>query len=345
MNRRNFKTFAVLVFAGWVTSQLVSAQSAPSPALTITEDPVKETNPQPPDPQLKLNPLLALRKFEPTPDEEYRLGKGDEILVDFSGRPDLLAKIVIGPDGRISLPLAGEIMLNGLTRSEAARTLESALNPYYANLSVQVTVTRYVANRVLLLGAVDHPGLLTFEGTPTLLEAITRGGLPLTGPDKLPQIPERCAIYRGSDQVMWVDLKALIESGNPLADLRLRRDDVIYLPNMAERFVSVLGEVQHAGAIQLTSHSTVPSILAMAGGATEKAGSNPHIQIVDPVTGTSRVVTMKDLLNPAKSLEITLHPGEIIYVAQSGVYRATYFLERLSPLTQLATMAIIDGRL
>jgi polysaccharide export outer membrane protein len=144
---------------------------------------------------------------------------------------------------------------------------------------------------------------------------------------------------------MWIDLKSLIESGDPLADLRLRRDDVIYVPNMAERFVSVLGEVQHAGAIPLTNNSTLPSVLAMAGGTTERAGSNPHVQVVDPVTGTSRIVSMKELINPAKSLEITLHPGKIIYVPQSGVYRATYLLEHLSPLLSLATMAVVDGNL
>ena len=94
----------------------------------------------------------------------------------------------------------------------------------------------------LLLGAVDHPGLMLFDGTPTLLEALTRGGLE-TGPGKIGKIPERCAIYRGRDEVVWIQLKELIDSGNALADLRLRRDDVIYVPNMAERFVSVLGEV------------------------------------------------------------------------------------------------------
>ncbi|HEY1987259.1 MAG TPA: polysaccharide biosynthesis/export family protein [Terracidiphilus sp.] len=343
MNWRNFKTVVVLLFAGLVPPHIAPAQTAP--ASTIAEDRAHDPISQPPDPQLKPNPLIALRRFEPDVDEEYRLGRGDEINLDFSGRPEMQAKIIIGPDGRITLPLAGEIKMSGLTRSEGAQAVESALSPFYANLAIQITVTRYVANRILLLGAVEHPGALTFEGTPTLLEAITRGGLPLTGPNKLPQIPDRCGIYRGSDQVMWVDLKTLIESGNPLADLRLRRDDVIYVPNMAERFVSVLGEVQHAGAIPLTTNSTLPGVIAMAGGTTERAGNNPHVQVVDPAAGTSRVVSMKELLNPAKSLEITLRPGEIIYVPQSGVYRATYLLERLSPLMSLATMAIVDGRL
>jgi polysaccharide export outer membrane protein len=286
---------------------------------------------EPPDPILKANPLETLRNFEPSADEEYRLGKGDEVTVDFAGRPELTAKLVVGPDGRITMPLAGDVMLAGRTRQEAAKDIETALSSYYTNLSAQVTVTKYTANKVLVLGAVEKPGVVTFDGTPTLLEALSRAGLE-TGPNKAAQIPERCAIYRGKDEVVWVDLKTLIDSGNPLADLRLRRDDVVYVPNGGERFVSVLGQVQHPGAVLLTGTSTLASVLAGAGGFTEAAGNKPHIQIVDPATGTSRIVSFNDLLNPAKALEITPKPGEIIFVPQTGFYRATYFVERLSPV-------------
>jgi polysaccharide export outer membrane protein len=306
------------------------------------------TSGSPQQPSLKPNPLETLRNFEPADDEEYRLGKGDEITVDFAGRPEMLAKLIVGPDGRITLPLAGDVMLFGLTRSEAAKAIEAALASYYTNLAVQVTVTKYTANRVLLLGAVDHPGTFTFDGTPTLLEVLARGGVE-AGPNKsgqtpeVNQVPERCAIYRGSDQVVWVELRAMMEAGNALADLRLRRDDVVYVPSITERFVSVLGEVQHPGAIPLAYNSTLASILAQAGGITDHAGNNPHVQVVDPASGSSRVVSLKDLLNPAKSLEVTLKPGEIIFVPKSGLYRGTYVLERLSPLVTVATMAFYAG--
>jgi polysaccharide export outer membrane protein len=300
----------------------------------------QDTKAQPDSPALNPNPPEALRSFQPPEDEEYRLGKGDEITVDFAGRPDLAAKLIVGPDGRITLPLAGDVMLDGLTRSQAARAIDSALSGYYSNLASQVTVTKYTSNKILLLGAVDKPGVLAFDGTPTLLEALTRGGLE-TDANKSSQIPERCAIYRGRDQVVWVQLKALIDSGNGLADLRLRRDDVIYVPNGAERFVSVIGEVQKSGAVPLTSTSTLASLLAEAGGFTGNAGNKPHIQIVDPATGYSRIISFNDILNPAKSLEITPRPGEIIFVPQSGLYRATYVLERFSPLISAGTFAAI----
>lgn len=319
------------------------------PAVSTPAQSAAQTQPPPDvqrqDPQLKPNPIDALRKFEPAADEEYRLGRGDEITIDYSGRPELQAKLVVGPDGRITLPLAGEVMVANLTREDAASKIDQALAPYYSNLSAMVTVTKYTANRVMVLGAVDHPGPMTFDGNPTLLEAITRGGLPTVGPEKRPQIPDRCAIYRGSDQVMWVQLRALVDSGNPLADLRLRRDDVVYVPDPSERFVSVLGEVNHPGAVPLLSNSTLPKVLADAGGITEKAGGKPRIEIIDPSTGTRRTVQFNELLNPTKSLEVTLKPGEIIFIPQSGFYRATWYLERLNPFAELATLAAVNGAL
>ncbi|HTX74670.1 MAG TPA: polysaccharide biosynthesis/export family protein [Terracidiphilus sp.] len=340
MNRLPWNSLVSLLLAGAVG--VCAAQSAPAPAAS---SPVAAQAQQPPDPQLKPNPLEALRKFEPAADEEYRLGRGDQITVDFTGRPELQAKLVIGPDGRITLPLAGEVMVANLTREEAARKIEQSLTPYYTNLSAMVTVTQYTANRVLVLGAVDHPGPITFDGNPTLLEAITRGGLPTVGPDKRPQLPDRCTIYRGSDQVMTVQLRALVDSGSPLADLRLRRDDVVYVPDPMERFVSVLGEVNHPGAVPLLSNSTLPKVLADAGGITDKAGSKPKVVIVDPSAGTKRTIDFQDLLNPAHSLEVTLKPGDIIYVPQSGFYRFSYYMQSLNPFAELATLAAVNGAL
>ena len=319
MRKRNRMARAAVLLAGVVAATMIPARA------------------QVAEPQLKANPLDTLRRFEPAADEEYRLGKGDEISVDFPGRADLSAKLVVGPDGRITLPLAGDVVMAGRTRGEAAKAIDDALANYYTNLAAQVTVTKYTSNKVLVLGAVEKPGEITFDGTPTLLEALSRGGLE-TGPNKAARIPERCAIYRGQNEVVWVDLKKLIDSGNAMADLRLRRDDVVYVPNGGERFVSVLGQVQHAGAIELTSTSTLASVLAEAGGFTEPAGNKPHIQIVDPETGTSQIVSMKDVLNPEKSLEITLKPGEIIFVPHSGLYRATYAVERLSPVITAAAL-------
>ena len=60
-------------------------------------------------PQLKISPMKTLQNFEPAENEEYELGPGDEISLDFPGRPELSGKRVVGPDGRITLSLVGAL--------------------------------------------------------------------------------------------------------------------------------------------------------------------------------------------------------------------------------------------
>ena len=305
---------------------------------------------QPDAAQLQTNPLTALRAFEGPANQAYTLGSGDEISIDFPGRPEMSVKRVVGPDGRITLPPAGSIAVADKTREEAANAITTAFSPYYKSLSVSVGVDRYTSNRVLLLGAVEHPGLVTFDASPTLLEALTMGGgiskssqatttLASTG-SMASAIPERCAIYRGSDQVLWVDLKGLIDSGSALADLRLKRGDIVYVPSAAERYVSVLGQVNHPGALQLDNNTTLQKLLAEAGGLAVTAGQNPTIQIVSPATGKNRSIPFNTLLQSNAS-DLTLRSGDIVFVAESGFNKFAYVVEKLSPLVNLFTTAAL----
>jgi len=309
-------------------------------------------------PALKPNPLTALREFEAPANQDYTLGRGDEISIDFSGRPEMSAKRVIGPDGRVTLPPAGSIAIADKTREEAASVIAAALKPYYTELSVTVGVDKYTSNRVLLLGAVEHPGMVAFDAPPTLLEVLTLGGgiskssqtntiQGANGSEALARVsaavPERCAIYRGSEQVMWVDVKGLIDSGNALADLRLKRGDIVYVPSPAERYVSVLGQVGHPGALQLDNNTTLQKLLAEAGGLTIQAGQNPNIEVISASTGTSRVISFKSLLQPG-SIDLTLKSGDVIFVTESGFNKFSYVLEKISPLISMFTTAAILNR-
>jgi polysaccharide export outer membrane protein len=140
---------------------------------------VTPTASEPANPTLKVSPEKALLAFEPPVNEEYTLGAGDDISIDFAGRPELsvASKQTVGPDGRITLPLAGPIHIADLTREQASKAVTDALAAYYTNLSVTVRVDKYSSNRVRVVGYVQHPGEVTFEGTPTLLDAIGKAGL------------------------------------------------------------------------------------------------------------------------------------------------------------------------
>ena len=293
-------------------------------------------------PQLKLSPEKQLQNFEPAIDEEYTLGAGDDISLDFPGRSELSRKYIIGPDGRITLPLAGPLTVANLTRAQAAKAIVDALSADYNNLSVTVNVDKYGSNRVTVLGNVKNPGVFYFDNTPTLLDAVSRGGLQST-PSNKDGLPDRVMIYRGNDQVMEVDLRGLLRSGNAMADVRLRRNDIVFIPSQADQFVTVLGEVKSPGAIPLTPESTLPSVLAQAGGLGEGAGSSPNITIIQKSANTSRVIPWKQLMTPTGIAELRLQPGDVIVVPRTGFYKLTYFMQRLSPVTSLLTIATLAG--
>jgi polysaccharide biosynthesis/export protein len=298
------------------------------------------------DPQLKISPMKALQNFEPPVSEEYSLGPGDEISLEFTGHPELGGKKVVGPDGRITLSLVGSIDVADKNRNEVAKVIVNSLSPYYKDLTVTVNVDKYGSNRIIILGSVQHPGVLYFDSTPTLLDVIARAGLLAnagTGTSNVSAvrdgIPERCAIYRGNDQVVWVNLRELLQGGNSMADLRLRRNDIVFVPAQQEVFVSVMGSVMHAGAIPLTPDSTLASVLAQAGGLAEGAGRN--IQVIQPSTGRISTIPFKTLLTLTGTNEVKLHAGDVVFVPQSGFYKSTYVIQRLSAVASLGAIVAV----
>lgn len=322
------RTACIGLAIGLSTLQLVAQQgAAAAPAADQTPD----------TPQLKLSPEKQLQNFEPAVDEEYALGAGDEISLDFPGRPELSRKYIVGPDGRITLPIAGPMMVANLTRSAAAKAIVDALSSDYTNLTVTVSIDKYGSNRVTVLGNVSHPGVFYFDNTPTLLDAVSRGGLQST-PFNKDGLPDRCMIYRGNDQVLEVDLRGLLRSGSAMADIRLRRNDIVFIPSQADQFVTVLGEVKNPGAIPLTPESTLPSILAQAGGLGDGAGGSPNITIIQKSASTTRVIPWKQLMTPTGVAELKLKPGDVIFVPRSGLYKVSVFMQRISPMTSMLSL-------
>jgi polysaccharide export outer membrane protein len=300
--------------------------------------------------ELKKNPIEILKEIEPAKDAPYQLGRGDAITVEVIGRPELTSKEVVGPDGEITIPGVGSIKVVDKTRDEAAAAIQAKLSADYKEVSVSVGVDIYGSNRVTLLGAVANPGVMTFVGTPLLLEVISRGGLlaqTTSGSTATLGLavgtsayPDECVIMR-EGMTVTVELKALLEEDNSLADYRLKRDDIIYVPG-SSKYVSIMGQVVQPGTKRLDSKSTLPQLLAQAGGPTDRAGHYPMIQIIhrgdDKTPGKIQYVSYKDVLQP-KPLDITLHSGDIIYVPESGLSRMGYTLQQIAPLVNLFGIA------
>jgi polysaccharide export outer membrane protein len=328
----------------------------PAQQPTVAQTPAPDATPAPQntpaEPTLTLRDDKALESFEPGLNEEYTLGPGDEISLEFPGRPELTSagKQTIGPDGRITLPLSGAIHVADLTREGAAKAIVASLATYYNDLTATVRVDKYSSNRVRVMGYVQHPGEILFESTPSLLDAIGRAGLiaPQVTTGGVASnvgsgIPETCTIYRSNNTAVTVNLRELLLSGNNLADMRLRRNDVIYVPQPKENFVSVLGEVGKPGTVPLTPESTLTSVLSQAGCCGEGGGFNPEIHIIQPSTGKVIKVSYNKVMTLAGQKEFTLHSGDVIIVPKTGLFKATWILQRISPVATMVSLAALVG--
>jgi polysaccharide export outer membrane protein len=276
-----------------------------------------------------------LSEFDAGNEEDYLIGPGDELTVQIWDHEELSGKHIVGPDGRITLPQAGSIQVSGLTRETTANHVKDALSEYYLDIDVTVRVDRYTSHRVMVLGRVTNPGVLSFDTPPSLLEVITRAGaLPVGahGAEKTALV--RCAVFRGRDKVVWIDLKGLLGGTNLGLNIRLKRNDIVYLPDSDDQLVYVLGEVKTPGAYRLTPTMSLLDALSQAGGPTKDAATG-KLQIVRQGQQLDKEFAFDDLINSKSKLNFSLNEGDILYVPKRGLAKAGYVMERISPLASI----------
>jgi len=287
---------------------------------------------------LQITPLDIIREFEAPEEKIYHFGEGDEIAVDVWGRGELSGKHTIGPDGYITLPLLGNIHLAGLSREEAPRMIEKLYSRYYDTVSVTIRIERYTSNRVFVLGRVANPGTLVFDFQPTLLDVLTRAGsLPIGGIGADKAGLSRCAVFRGRDKIIWIDLRPLFSEGNLSYNIRLARNDLVYMPDADDQLVYVIGEAQHPGAFRLTPSMSFIDALALAGGTTADAAEN-KIVLVRPRTQQQMEFPLKDIIERRLNPAVKLEEGDIVYVPRRGWAKFGYVLNKV---TSVAGFAIL----
>jgi polysaccharide export outer membrane protein len=285
-----------------------------------------------------ITPTELVKEFEAPPVEAYKLNNGDEISIDVWARAELSGKHTVGPDGKITLPVAGVTSLSGLTRDEAQDAIKATLSKFYSDISVTVRVDHYSSYHVYVLGRVSNPGALQFESQPTLLEVLTRAGaLPVGGSGAEKAGLVRCAVFRGNDKIVWIDLKTLMTQGNLALNIRLARNDLVYLPDADDQLIYVLGDVQHPGAFRLSADMSFLDAFSLAGGATDDADTK-HIALIRPSAGKEKEVPLKQLLAGNRELNNSLEEGDIIFVPKRGMAKLGYIMQKTSPITTFAVL-------
>lgn len=134
---------------------------------------------------LLMIPLLALcacagvRKGEraaPRPTTDYRIGREDVLEIVVWREPELTRTMPVRPDGRIALPLVGEMEAAGLTPLELQGKVKDALSPYVKDVAVTVLVREVNGPRFFVLGEVPRPGGFPLRGAMTVTQALALAG-------------------------------------------------------------------------------------------------------------------------------------------------------------------------
>ncbi len=292
--------------------------------------------PAPPSPEFKPIPKGAvaalmskedLALLEESVNPVYRIGSGDVVRVEVFGRPEVSGKHIVGPDGAITVPIAGDIVLGERTREEARNLIAQRLQNYYTQPTVSLIVDEYTSNQVTVLGRVERAGTQKFAQAPTLAEVLAgAGAMPIL--DKQATLT-RCAILRGREKLIWVDLKSLL-NGDPAYNLRMKRGDIVFIPDSSDTSVYVLGQVGKPGSYRLTPRMTVLDAIAQAGGPTED-GKPEQIGLYRAGSNTTEMIAFTELINPARVLNYALEDGDVIFLPRSGLAEFGYFMRQLSP--------------
>ena len=109
-------------------------------------------------------------------EQDYKLGAGDKLRVEVYKQDQLSQSLQVRPDGKITLPLVGDVTAAGQTSLELRDSLTTALKEYVQNPVVTVIVQEAVSAQVHLIGEVASPGTQVLNGSTTVLQALARAG-------------------------------------------------------------------------------------------------------------------------------------------------------------------------
>jgi protein involved in polysaccharide export with SLBB domain len=112
---------------------------------------------------------------------EHVLTPGDEFELRFPFYPDLNDRVVVGPDGRLSLLLIDTVAVGGLTVSEATKLLNQRYAKVIRDPQASITLRAYAPQEIFVDGWVANPGLVRSDVPLTVSRAIAQAGGTKTG--------------------------------------------------------------------------------------------------------------------------------------------------------------------
>ncbi len=219
--------------------------------------------------------------------EAYRLGGGDRIRIDNPKLPEYNGEYVIPTGGSLSLPLVGNVSLQGLTLEEATQAITAAYNRILKRPRIGVRLVEPRPLNIVVSGEVNRPGSYTVPildtrtpgiRYPTVTQLIQQAE-GVTQSADLSRVQVRRQQRSGSQQIINLNIQEFLRIGNPNQDITVRDGDTIFVPTSTNvtlaqsnyvantslatdatkpRTVQVLGEIANPGSYVITGGNIVP---------------------------------------------------------------------------------------
>ncbi len=251
-------------------------------------------------------------------DASSTIGPGDLIDIKVFNVPELNITVRVSGNGTVTLPLIGNIMAEGLTRSRLEQRLANELEKsYLKNAQVTVFIKEYHSKMVSVIGAVKKPGNQELYGEKTILELISlAGGFT---PDASKKIIIIRKLKEGKSISLTIDMDELMLEGNPKLNIPLQAGDIINIPAESHMNIYIFGEVKNPGHIEMIREGEITLLraIAQAGGFTERARKG-SVLVKRRENGKEKKIkiNVKSILR-GKKPDFILENNDIIHVPES----------------------------
>lgn len=252
----------------------------------------------------------------------YRLGPGDEVIIDIWGTSQNTIRQQISPDGTINIEKIGPVSLSGMTVSEANEYLKRVLGKTYSGLDapdgtleIRLTLGNARTIQINVMGEVVQPGTYALSSFSTVFHALYRAG----GVNEIGSL-RNVQVTRNGKTVAKVDVYDFIMKGKTQDDIRLQEGDVIIVPAY-EALVQISGNVKRPMKFEMKKNETLATLINYAGGFS-----------ADAYTRSLRVVRQNGEeyeINTVKEIDYSAYPmrnGDVV-TAEAILNRFTNKLE------------------
>lgn len=169
------------------------------------------------------------QSYKASTSTDYVIGIGDVLAINVWKDADLSKTMPVRPDGKISLPVIGDIAVAGLTTGELQERLVTKLGPYVRNPQVNVIIEQIRSRTFNVMGKVSKPGSFDLIKPTSLLDAIALAG-GFTEYARVSHIHVLRTLPDGSQTVIPFNYKALIKGKRPADNLAIQPGDTVVVP-------------------------------------------------------------------------------------------------------------------